>query len=97
MVKEASEKIYGRLEMLGVMGGNDPIILIEDGYQDAYLAKRNSLQQQKALPLSNDGVHHEIEDSWRYWIALCHPPPSLEGTPVATGGLADKGVFPQKC
>ena len=44
-----------------VSGGNETVISVEDSDQDADLAQREALEEQLALPFSNDSVDHEVE------------------------------------
>ena len=86
-IEEAVQEVYGRLESLGVVGGDDAVIRIEDGDESADFAERDGLDNEKVLPLADNGAHHQVEDGGKDGAALGDAAASLEGEPKTPGGL----------
>ena len=90
--QETDQEVHGRLESLGVAGGDEPVVRVEDDDERADFSERDTMDDDKALPVADDGVHHEVEDCEGDGAALGDVVPRLEGKPVAADGLACCGL-----
>ena len=50
--------------MLGVPGGNEPIVCLKDGDHYTDLSQGDTLQEKKALSFLDHSVNHDVEDGW---------------------------------
>ena len=54
------------------------------------ISQWDAANDEEALPLADDGVHHEFEDGGRDGPALGDAAPGLEGEPKTPGGFVDQ-------